>query len=186
MTEFKVYSLEDAPEDSKPILKGVNEKFGFVPNLVGMLAESPAALKGYMDLAGAVGTSSLNETEQQIVLMTASFENGCTYCMAAHSTISNMSGVPEDVVVALRQGTQIADAKLNALASFTRSVVRDRGLVVDAAVNDFIAAGYSREAVLDVVLGIAQKTISNYANHIAHTPVDEAFTPQAWEKPTTV
>ena len=87
MAEFPVHTIESAPEASKPILEAATQKFGFTPNLLGVLAESPAALKGYMDVAGAFAGSTLDGTEQQVVLMTVSFENACTYCMAAHLSL---------------------------------------------------------------------------------------------------
>ncbi len=185
MSEFTVHTVETAPEDSKAILEGAAAKYGFTPNLLGVLAESPAALKAYGALAGAVAETSLDGTEQQVVLMTTSFENGCTYCMAAHSTISGMTGVPQDVVDALRAGTPIADPKLNALADFTRATVRNNGLVDSSITDAFLAAGYTNASILDVITAIAQKTISNYTNHFAHTPSDEAFAPQAWSKPVS-
>lgn len=185
MAEFPVHTIESAPEASKPILEAAAQKFGFTPNLLGVLAESPAALKGYMDVAGAFAGSTLDGTEQQVVLMTVSFENACTYCMAAHSTVSAMTGVPADVIESLRSGTPIADPKLNALATFTRTVMAGHGDVADSVTDDFLAAGYTKEAAFDVLAGIAQKTISNFMNHLAHTPKDDAFAAQAWTKPVS-
>lgn len=180
---FTVHTTETAPEASKPILEGAAAKYGFTPNLLGVLAESPSALKAYGALAEAVAGTSLSPTEQQVVLMTTSFENNCTYCMAAHSTISGMTGVPEDVVESLRAGTPLADAKLNALADFTRATVRNNGFVDSSVTDAFLAAGYTNESILDVITAIAQKTISNFTNHFAHTPSDDAFAPKAWTKP---
>ena len=186
MAEFTIHTVDTAPEGSKQILEGAAGKYGFTPNLLAVLAESPAALKAYTSLAGAVGETSLSPTEQQVVLMTTSFENGCTYCMAAHSTISGMTGVADDVVESLRAGTDIADPKLNALAVFTRATVRNNGFVDSSVTDAFLAAGYTNESILDVITGIAQKTISNFTNHFAHTPADDAFAAKAWEKPASV
>ncbi len=183
MPYFAIHTTETAPEGSKAILEDAAAKYGFTPNLLGVLAESPVALKAYTTIAGSVGETAFDGTEQQIILMTTSFENNCTYCMAAHSTISNMTGVPADVVESLRAGTAIADPKLNALATFVRSVVQNNGAVGDAATDAFLAAGYTKQHVLEVLVGVAQKVISNYTNSIAETPKDDAFVPQAWEKP---
>ena len=182
---FTVHTTETAPEAAKPMLEGAAAKYGFTPNLLGVLAESPAALKAYGALAGAVAETSLTPTEQQVVLMTTSFENGCTYCMAAHSTISGMTGVSADVVESLRAGTALADPKLNALADFTRATVRNNGLVDSSITDAFLAAGYTNASILDVITGIAQKTISNFTNHFAHTPPDEAFATNVWSKPVS-
>lgn len=183
MPEFTVYTTETAPEGSKAILEGAAQKYGFTPNLLGVLAESPAALKAYTGLAGAVAETTFSATEEQVVLMTTSFENNCTYCMAAHSTVSGMTGVPADVVESLRSGSSIADPKLNALAEFTRAVVQNQGLVDSSVTEAFLAAGYTNENILEVITGVAQKIVSNYTNHFAHTPKDDAFAANAWSKP---
>lgn len=183
MADFTVYTADTAPEGSKEILEGAAAKFGFVPNLLGTMAESPTTLKAYMALAGLVGETAFDATEQQVILMTTSFENDCTYCMAAHSTISGMTGVPADVVESLRAGTALADPKLNSLANFVRALVQNAG-VADAATTDaFFAAGYTKQHALEVLVPISQKTISNFMNHIADTPKDDAFAAQAWVKP---
>ena len=183
MTEFTVHTIETAPDGAKPLVEGATQKFGFTPNLVGVLAESPTALKAYLDVAGAVTQSSLTPTEQQVVLMTTSFENGCTYCMAAHSFVSTKSGVAADVIESLRAGTPIADPKLDALANLTRSAVQNGGLVDDSITNAFLAAGYDNASILDVITAIAQKTISNFTNHFSHNEPDPAFAAHAWSKP---
>lgn len=183
MSEFTVHSVETAPEGSKAILEGATAKYGFTPNLLGVLAESPAAIKGYTGLAGAVSETSFSPTEQQVILMTTSFENNCTYCMAAHSTVSGMTGVPDDVVESLRAGTDIADPKLNALANFTRATVQKHGDLDDDTVEAFLAVGYTNAHILEVVIGVAQKVISNYTNHFSNNQLDEAFAANAWTKP---
>jgi len=186
MADFTLYTAENAPEGSKEILEGAAGKYGFVPNLLATLAESPTTLKAYVTLAGLVGETKFDVSEQQVILMTTSFENNCTYCMAAHSTISAMTGVPADVVESLRAGTALADPKLNALADFTRALVQSNGAYDVAATDAFLAAGYSKEQALEVLVGIAQKTISNFTNHIGQTPKDEPFTANAWQKPVAV
>lgn len=184
MPKFAVHSVSSSPDRSKPILEQTQKTLGFVPNLFGMLAESPALLKGYTTLSAIFDGASLTPTERQVVLLTASSENGCGYCMAAHTTIARMQGVTEDVVGAIRQGTEIPQAKLEALREFTREVVRRRGWANEKTVQGFLDAGYTRAHVLDVVLGVGLKTLSNYANHMASTPLDAAFEPNAWSKPT--
>ena len=180
---FPLHSIDSAPDGSKAILEGANKALGFVPNLYATMAEAPALLKGYTQLSTTFDTSSLSPTERQIVLLTASFENGCDYCMAAHTAISGMQKVPNDVVQALRDGTPIADAKLEALRTFTRRLVQARGWAEAGDVQALLDAGYERSTVLEVVLGVGLKTMSNYLNHIAATPLDEAFQPAKWERP---
>ena len=185
MTEFAVHTIESAPEGSRPTLTQAKKAMGFVPNLYGVLAESPAMLQAYATLGGIFdSSSSFDPTERQVVLLTASFENECGYCMAAHSVIAGMQRVPEDVVEALRKGESISDPKLEALSVFTRKMVRERGWVSDEGVKAFLDAGYTKAQLLEVVLGIGMKTLSNYANHISETPVDNAFQDKVWTAPS--
>ena len=180
MSSFTTHTIESAPEASKQFLEGAKSAYSFVPNLLGNMAQSPALLEGYMALAGIFNKSNLSETERQVILMTNNRLNDCHYCMAAHTTISQMSGVPEDVIEALRNNTPIADTKLEALRTFATAVNESRGWPTETQVNAFIDAGYTQETILEVVLGTALKTMSNYTNHIANTQLDEAFTSNTW------
>lgn len=184
MNQFTIHNIETAPVAAQKLLDNSMHKYGFVPNLHGGLAESPAALQAYLDLTRLFGTTSLTPAEQQIVLIAVSIENHCTYCVAAHSMIARqMVKVDPAVVDALREGQPLPDRKLEALAVFTRAVVKQRGMVTGKPLEDFIAAGYNRAQVLDVVLGVAMKTLSNYTNHIINTPLDKQFQSEAWDKP---
>ena len=102
MTTFTTHSHATAPEAAKPFLDQAKAAYSFVPNLLGTMAEAPALLEGYMTLASILDKTDLTETERQIMLMTNNRLNGCTYCMAAHTSISQMAGVPADVIEALR------------------------------------------------------------------------------------
>ena len=182
MSEYAIHTIESAPQASKPLLEGAKSAFQFVPNLLGTMAEAPALLEGYMSLAGILNKSDLSETERQIVLMTNNRLNGCTYCMAAHTTIAQGSGVSADVVQSLRENTPIADSKLEALRKFAEVINESRGYPSEQDVSAFFAAGYSQQHVLEVILGTALKVMSNYTNHVAQTPVDDAFSSNAWSK----
>jgi len=132
MTSFQQHSIESAPDGAKPILEGARRALGFVPNLYATMAAAPALLEGYTMLSGVFDKSTLSPTERQIVLLTTSFENDCDYCMAAHTAIAGMQKVPDDIVQALRDGTPIADGKLEALRTFTRRLVQARGWAKDS------------------------------------------------------
>jgi len=186
MTEFTIHTAQTAPERARPILEGAEKALGFVPNLYGVLAESPAALEAYTTLSKIFETSSFDATERQIVYLTTNFENGCNYCMAAHSFLADMQKIDPEVTAALRDGRPIADPKLNALSQFTAQVHRNRGWVSDADTEAFLNAGYTTAHVIEVLLGVAHKTLSNYVNHLAKTPVDDAFAGKAWTKPEAV
>jgi len=115
------------------------------------------------------------------VLLTASHFNDCRYCMAAHTAISSMQNVDMTVVQAIRDDLPISDSKLQALRQFTRLVVENRGWLPDSDVQSFLDAGYEQSHILDILVGVAQKTLSNYTNHLAKTPLDDAFSTVAWE-----
>ena len=181
MSIFSIHSEHTAPEASQAILEGAKAKYGFLPNLLGGLASSPAALEAYVTLSDIFDKSSLTPAERQVVILAISAENGCEYCVAAHSTIAAMIKVPDDVIGALRDGRPIADGRLEALRNFTETVVRKRGWADEDDVQAFLAAGFGRAQVLDVVLGVAFKTLSNYANHLIRTPVDAAFAATEWK-----
>ena len=176
-----VLTTENAEEKSAVVLNDVKAKFGFVPNLMGVFAHSPEALKGYLTLGELVDQTSLSPTERQIVLLGVSEENNCAYCIAAHSTISSMQGIDADVVNAVRENRAIADIKLEGLRRFTKAVVSKRGFVSDEDIREFESVGYTKKNVLEVILATAMKTLSNYTNHIAKTPLDEAFEPARWK-----
>ena len=180
MTQFTRHTPESAPANSTPLLEGAQKAYGFLPNLLATMAESPAMLEGYMTLAGIFDKTNLTETERQIILMTNNRLNGCIYCMAAHTTISQMKGVPEDVVTALRDNTPIANAKLEALRVFAEKINVSRGWPEESDVQALLSAGYPKQTVLDVILGTGLKVLSNYTNHVAETPVDDAFAKNAW------
>ena len=180
MTSFTTHDFETAPEDAQPLLNAATSAYGFIPNLLGTMAEAPALLEGYMTLAGIFDKTSLSETERQIILMTNNRLNGCAYCMTAHTSISQASGVPADVIDALRNNTPIDDPKLEALRSFTAVINESRGWPREDNIEALLDAGYTRQTALEVILGTALKVMSNYTNHIAATELDAAFEPNAW------
>ena len=185
MTTFTTHTLDSAPAAAKPIFQNSLKAYGFVPNLYATMAEAPAILDGYTTLSNIFGKSELTETERQIILMTNNRLNGCEYCMAAHTTLSQMGGVKDEVIIALRNNSPIADSKLEALRQFTIALNKSRGWLSNMQIEAFLAAGYTRQTVLEVILGTALKTLSNYTNHIAKTDLDVAFVPNTWTAPTS-
>lgn len=179
---YEIHTVETAPAAAKETLGAVGKAYGFIPNLLAVMAEAPALLKAYTTVVGLFDQTSFNASERQVVLLTASYENGCEYCVSAHSAIARMQKVPDAVVGAIRDGRPIADAKLQALRAFTSTVVKSRGFPSEADTASFLAAGYTRTQILEVVLGVGVKTLSNYTTHVAETPLDQAFAPAAWSK----
>jgi len=181
MTEFRINTEETAPENSREILLGAKKQLGFIPNLYGIMSEAPAILKAYTRISDSFEGSSFNAVEKQIVLLATSYVNICHYCMAVHSTLSQMFKIPQDIIESLRDNKPINDAKLEALRQFTIAVVEKRGWVSEEDIAKFISAGYTKAQILEVLVGVAQKTLSNYTSHIANTPLDAAFEPNKWE-----
>lgn len=180
-TKISPLTQDTAPAAAKPVLEQINKGMGFVPNLFATFAHNPEALKSYLALSDSFGKAGFTALEQQVVQMTVSRENQCTYCIAAHSAISAMSKLDEVVIGQLRTGETLADSKLEALRSFTKRVVASRGWPDESDVKTFIGAGYTQSHILGVVLGVAMKTLSNYTNHIAQTPLDDVFKNFQWE-----
>ena len=184
MTQFTIFDETSAPADSKPVLRSVKARFGFVPNVMGELAASPTALDAFATLSAIFSRSGLTDIEREVVLLTADYENNCGYCMAVDSTVALNVGVDRDVLVAIREGRMIeSDSRLEALHQFTRSVVRERGLVERSDTDAFLSAGFTKANILDVITGVTLKTMSNYTNHIAETELDDPYQPMAWSKP---
>lgn len=180
MNTLKPLTIETAPEGSIETLQGIQKGFGFIPNLMATFANSPAVLNGYMGLDAAWSKSSLTPKEQQIILLATSIENNCRYCTAAHSTIlKGFMKVDAETVIAIRTKNQLQDAKLNALVQFTREVVGERGYASENTKANFLKAGYTEVTMMEVLVGVALKTISNYLDHLIPTPIDAAFAAEA-------
>jgi uncharacterized peroxidase-related enzyme len=179
-TLFTPLAVANAPEASKPLLQKVKIANGFVPNLMAIFANSPAVLQGYVALDGAFEGGSFRPRERQLILLAASVENNCNYCTAAHSTVlKNALRTPDEIVSAVRNNKTVPDGKLNALVKLVKELVRERGYAREETIQNFIAAGYKKEQVMELLLGIALKTISNYLDHISPAPLDPAFAPES-------
>ncbi|MEL6258353.1 MAG: carboxymuconolactone decarboxylase family protein [Pseudomonadota bacterium] len=184
MAEFQIHTPDTAPDDAKPLLEDSLKSVGFIPNLHGVFAESPQALEAYKALTTIFTQTSLSKIEQNVVWMTINYEHECHYCIPAHTMIAKGAGVPDDEIENLREGRPLDDPKLDALRTFTRTMVDKRGNVADADIDAFMAAGFSKRNVLDVVVGMAHKVMSNYTNHFTHTEVDAPFAQFAWTPPS--
>lgn len=176
---------ETAETKAAELLSGAKQKLGFVPNMYSAMAHSPGLLETYqLGYQRFREESGFNPVEQEVVFLSISFENGCDYCMAAHSVLADaVSKVPQSVTDALRSGATIPEPKLRTLSGFTRHLIQSRGRPLASEAQAFVAAGYSEKQILDLILAIGVKTFSNYANHIFATPVDPAFQPRVWAPP---
>lgn len=177
-------TLPTADPKAKAVLERAKAQLGFIPNMYAGMANSPGLLETYMDGYDRFRKDSgFTPAEQEVVFLTISRGNGCDYCMAAHSMLADqMSKVPPQVPEAIREGRAIPDAKLAALSGFTGTLLATRGLPSKAEVQAFLSAGYQERHVLEIILAIAVKTLSNYSNHLFHTPLDEMFAKREWKK----
>jgi AhpD family alkylhydroperoxidase len=153
--------------------------FGFIPNLYGIM-ESPQAFSAYQALSEQFPATSLPKGVQHVVWLTLTRYNSCHYCMAVHSATALRSGVDSEMVIALREGKPLADPQLEAVRCFAHAVAADQGNVAEE-VEQLLAAGFGLRQILDIMVGVAMNTLSNYINHLAHTPLDDAFAAPAWD-----
>jgi alkylhydroperoxidase family enzyme len=181
---FTYYTKETAPEASRRGIDHSVATFGFLPKLHQVLAEAPATYEAYHFLFDIFQKdTTLTPLEQQVVFMTANYENRCHYCTAGHSMIMQMMKLPAEHIEALREGRRLSDPKLEALRTFTRLLIEKRGHVGDQQLQAFLAAGYDNRQALEVLCGLAAKLISNFTNGLAHTELDEPVKPFAWAPP---
>mgnify|MGYP000279348689 CR=1 FL=1 len=175
MSKFTIHTHKTAKNKSIPALKKAEQLFGFVPNLIAVLAESPASVDAYLKLNSLFEQTSFSSVERQVIMLTISRYADCQYCLAAHSTISKMLKVSDERVNAIIYGHPITDPKLEALRIFTHLIVEKQGRLANWDLTNFYQAGYNKQQVLEVILGVGFMTLSNYVNHINDTPVDMVF-----------
>ncbi len=181
--KFTLHTKETAPEASQSTIEAVNQVYGFFPNLYAVFAESPVAISTYLHISNQLKEhGALTPQEQQIVMLAVSEANGCDYCVAAHSMVAGMSQVPEETVEKLRNGDLPSDAKQAALVRFALAIQEHRGWIPETEQEAFLAAGYTSRHALDVLSILALKTLSNYTNHLAKTPLDAAFEAHRWSR----
>ena len=171
---FTPLLTHEALPKSREILENARRHFGFVPNLLASMASSPVALGIYFNASLGFELGTLTPAERQIVLLTASKENNCAYCSISHGALARFyANVPVDALSAIESGGSPQDHRLNALVSITRELVAQRGQISGEVIQQFFDAGYRKEQLLEVLVGIGIKTISNYFDHIATLEIDD-------------
>ena len=169
MSQFQIHTIESAPEEAKDALKAVQNANGFIPNLIGVLANAPTALETYRTVGGINGRNSLTGAEREVVQITAAVVNGCGFCVAGHTKIAlKVLKLEEDVVKQIRATARIESA-----------VMLQKAKLTEAQLNEFCAAGYTQQHAIDVILGVSLATLCNYANNIAETPINPELQPFA-------
>ena len=183
MSRLPIQTLDSAPEAAKPFLQNALKNSGFIPNLLGVLANAPAALETYVTVSGLNAKAELGLAEREVVQLIAATTHGCDFCVAGHTAVAaNKARLPEEVIAALREQRELPEPRLEALAAFAREAIASRGAVSDAGLAAFRAAGFSDGNALEVLLGISLATLCNFANVLAQTPLNPELGKYRWEK----
>lgn len=165
-------SIEAAPPAARPLLAAVEKQLGSVPNLFRVVANSPAALEGYLGLNGALAKGALDARTRERIALAVAQVNGCGYCLAAHSYLGrNLAKLDEAEILANRNGRS-NDARADAAVRFAVSIATERGHVGPDAVQAVRAAGYDDGEIIEIVAHVALNTLTNYVNEVAGTVVD--------------
>lgn len=170
MNTFNVPTREEVSQNNQAIFDTLEKAVGFVPNLYATYAYSDNALGNYLTLAN--GKTSLTAKEKEVVNLAVSQVNECNYCLAAHTAIGKMNGFNDEQILELRTGRASFDARLNALAALAKDITENRGATSEAALAQFFAVGFTKENLIDTIVLVGDKTISNYIHKTTDVPVD--------------
>ena len=181
MTNFPVHTIESAPERSKPGLKQLQSAFGMIPNIAGAIATSPVLINSLVGLFGNVHGSSFTEAQVQIVLLTDAVTNKSAWPVAFHSALALKEGIDPADVQAIRDGRLPSDGKFAALSALAKAMIEKRGHLGDEDIRQFLAAGFGKDHLLEVIAAVAASTITNYTANITKPPLDAPFQPHAWQ-----
>lgn len=176
MSNFNVPTREEVSANNQAIFDNLEKGLGFVPNLYAYFAKSDTALGDYLALQNR--KSSLKAKEREVVNLITSQINGCVYCQSAHTVLGKMNGFTEEQVLELRKGSASFDSKLHALVEFTASVVENKGKATIESKTAFFEAGYTEVNMIDVVIIVGDKIISNYIHNLTDFAVDFPLAPK--------
>jgi AhpD family alkylhydroperoxidase len=180
MPNYPVHTIASAPEHSKPGLEQLQKAFGVVPNLAGAIANSPKLINSLVGVFQQVHSSSLTEQEIQIVLLTDAVANSCTYAVAFHTALALQQGVSSEETDAIRERRVPTDKRFAALSTLAKMLIEKRGHLDGQELDSFIAAGFTKEQVLEVIAIVAASTITNYAGTITNPPLGDPFRQYVW------
>ncbi len=170
MSTFNVPTRAAVSPANQAIFDNLEKGLGFVPNLFATYAHSENALGNYLALSGA--KTSLNAKQKEVVNLAVSQVNECNYCLAAHTAIGKLNGFTDSQILELRAGEASFDTKLDALARLARNITENRGATDQEVVTNFFNAGWTKENLVDTIVLVGDKTISNYLHRTTDVPVD--------------
>lgn len=178
MARLPLQTVETAPEQTRPLLERVLAANGYLPNLVGALANAPVALEAYLTGSEINARTSFSVAEREVVQITAASIHGCDFCVAGHSALAlKKGGLPSATVVALQERGNTGNPRFDALSAFTRAVIVSRGAVGDGELSDFVKAGYTQSQALEVIVGVSLATLCNFANSLARNAINPQLVP---------
>lgn len=184
MSRVALRDIDNAPDEARERLEAVQKNNGFIPNLIRILANAPVALETYQTVSAINGRASLTLAEREAVQITAAATHGCGFCVAGHTAIAEKKAkLDDDVITALRDTREIPDARLDAVARFTKAVIASRGAVDDSEIKAFHAAGFDDQAALEVVLGVSLATLCNFTNNLGQPALNPELAAYEWKAP---
>ncbi len=170
MTQFTVPTRSEVSENNQAIFDNLQKGLGFVPNLYATFAYSDTALGDYLTLQNR--KSSLKAKEREVINLVVSQVNDCRYCQSAHTALGKMNGFTDDQILEIRSGNASFDAQLDTLAKFTQDVTINRGKPAAASVDALFAAGYTKANLVDILIVVGDKIISNFLHGVTQSPID--------------
>ena len=179
MKQFIKHTIESAPEASKANLEYGQKKYGMLPNLFRYMSGAPATLDAYINLSKIFGDTSFSVGEQHLIMLAVSVVNKCDYCIAAHTRASKANGMSSTILNAVRKEKEVPDSRLAALVKITQKITVTRGNIEAEDLTSFYEQGFSPENVMELIVGISIKTISNYINHITENIINDELQPFA-------
>jgi AhpD family alkylhydroperoxidase len=180
MEQFPIYTIDTAPEASKPALRDLHAAFGMIPNIAGAMATSPVLINSLVGLFGRVHGGSFTEAQIQTLLLTNAVTNACAWAVAFHTALALKEGVAPRDVDAIRAGRSPTESKLGALSTVARTLIEQRGRIADQDREAFLAAGFGTNHLLDVIAVVAASTITNYTGNVTNPPLEPPFQPYVW------
>ena len=186
MTHYTIYDQDTAIAPADLVFSGLEQMVGFVPNVFAVLGGTPNVLSAFAEMNQQFMQGKLDPIEREVVQLAVSVQNGCAYCVAGHTAFAHQAKMGASEISALREGKRLADPRLQALRKFAEILTKRKGTDCSTALEEFLAAGFTKEQVQDVVLGVTVKMFSNMTSNMLNIPLDPAFASYQWEVPTTV
>jgi alkylhydroperoxidase family enzyme len=180
MPTYQLHTIASAPEKSKPVLEQLQQAFGFLPNLLAKISNSPKLLTGLAGMFQQVHSPGLTEAENQIVLLTDAVTNSSAYAVAFHTALAHEQGISPEETDAIRAGRAPKDQRFAALSTLAKTLIEKRGHLSEQELDAFLNAGFTKEQVMEVIAIVAASTITNYAGTIANPPLEDRFQQFAW------